>query len=249
MKRPENDKWLDKELSETIGSKETRTDFEQWKQQNPKAVEMLTSRTHRQAVSPGLLITRRIIMSDKNRLWKVAAVVALLCTGIATAAVVGAKIYKWHFTEKDSERGYLLTSEDGRTMTNIPEEWADSPERAVEVKGELDLLEQQEDRELVSVIEREVNGNLSSRSFIYKYVLSDGREIKSSDVIMKDAELKLTEAQEEEVMDLLKEMKYEELDSREEDVMGCTFVFKPSKFILSDGTEVIWTCGRPKDDQ
>ena len=44
MKRPENDKWLDEALSETIGSKETRTDFEQWKQNHPEAVEMLTSR-------------------------------------------------------------------------------------------------------------------------------------------------------------------------------------------------------------
>ena len=44
MKRPENDKWLDKSLSETIGSKETRTNFEQWKQNHPEAVEMLTSR-------------------------------------------------------------------------------------------------------------------------------------------------------------------------------------------------------------
>jgi len=38
MKRPENDQWLDKALSETIGSTETRTDFEQWKQDHPQAV-------------------------------------------------------------------------------------------------------------------------------------------------------------------------------------------------------------------
>jgi hypothetical protein len=44
MKRPENDKWLDEVLSETIGSKKPRTDFEEWKQNHPEAVEMLTSR-------------------------------------------------------------------------------------------------------------------------------------------------------------------------------------------------------------
>jgi len=44
MKSPENDKWLDEALSDVIGSKETRTDFEQWKLQHPQAVEMLTSR-------------------------------------------------------------------------------------------------------------------------------------------------------------------------------------------------------------
>jgi len=47
MKRPENDKLLDEALSETIGSKKSRTNFEQWKQKYPEAVEMLTSRTSR----------------------------------------------------------------------------------------------------------------------------------------------------------------------------------------------------------
>ena len=44
MERPENDKWLDEALSETIGSKVNRTDFQQWKQKHPKAVQMLISR-------------------------------------------------------------------------------------------------------------------------------------------------------------------------------------------------------------
>ncbi|MBN1806291.1 MAG: hypothetical protein JW837_13670 [Sedimentisphaerales bacterium] len=44
MERPENDKWLDDVLSDTIGSKKSRMDFEQWKQNHPEAVEMLTSR-------------------------------------------------------------------------------------------------------------------------------------------------------------------------------------------------------------
>jgi hypothetical protein len=44
MKRPENDKWLNGALEEVIGSKKPRTDFEQWKQNHPQAVEMLTSR-------------------------------------------------------------------------------------------------------------------------------------------------------------------------------------------------------------
>ena len=51
MKTPENDKWLDEALSETIGSKESQTDFEQWRRQHPQAVEMLTSRAHRRISS------------------------------------------------------------------------------------------------------------------------------------------------------------------------------------------------------
>ena len=44
MSSPENDKWLDDALSDAVGSKEKRKDFEQWKLQHPEAVEMLTSR-------------------------------------------------------------------------------------------------------------------------------------------------------------------------------------------------------------
>jgi ferric-dicitrate binding protein FerR (iron transport regulator) len=82
MGRPENNKWLDEALSETIGSKKPRTDFEQWKQDHPEAVEMLTSRTHGHAVSPGPLKTRRIIMTSTIVKLAAAAVVAV-------AAIVG----------------------------------------------------------------------------------------------------------------------------------------------------------------
>jgi len=47
MKRPENDKWLDDALAETIGSKKTEPNFEKWKQGHPQAVEMLTARAAR----------------------------------------------------------------------------------------------------------------------------------------------------------------------------------------------------------
>ena len=40
MKRPENDKWLDDVLSETIGLEKPKADFEQWKQQHPDAVDL-----------------------------------------------------------------------------------------------------------------------------------------------------------------------------------------------------------------
>ena len=61
MKRPENDKWLDEALSETIGSEKPRTDFEEWKQKHPEAVEMLTSR----AKSKGSTIQRPHIIRIK----------------------------------------------------------------------------------------------------------------------------------------------------------------------------------------
>ena len=81
MKRPENDKWLDDALSETIGSEKPWTDFKEWKQNHPEAVEMLTSRVNRQiSASKHPLSIRRIIM--KNQITKYAAVIALICTGV-----------------------------------------------------------------------------------------------------------------------------------------------------------------------
>lgn len=242
MNHPENDKWLDDALSEAIGSDKARTDFEAWKQKHPEAVEMLTSRASREVLEE---IERRQKMFVRKRAWHIAAVIALICTGAVTATVVGIKIHKWRFVDKHPEAGYLLSSEDGLTGRNIPDSWADSPEHAVEIAEEIDLLRKQNDRELVSVIEKEVNGRLISRYFRFKYILSDGREIKSGD---HDPDLKerLTEAQEEELISLLRADEYERLDIKEKEVRGHMFSFERNRFVLNDGTEVIWSVGRPK---
>jgi hypothetical protein len=248
MKRPENDKWLDEALSEVIGSEKPGTDFEQWKQKYPEAVEMLTSRTSRASREVLGEIERSQTMSVRNRSWKIAAVAALICTGVVAAAVVGVKIHKWRFVEKLPEAGYLLVDEDGLKGRTIPESWAESPERAVEVAEELDLLKQQGAGELVSVVEKEVNGKLISRVFISKYVLADGREIKSSD---RDPDFKeqLTEAQDEELTNLLRADEYVTIGFEEKEFRGRMFSFERNRFILSDGTEVIWSAGKPSEDR
>lgn len=77
MKRPENDKWLDEELTNIIGSKKTRTDFEQWKTNHPQAVEMLTSRASRgRSASKSPLSIRNIIM--KSPMTKLAAAAVII---------------------------------------------------------------------------------------------------------------------------------------------------------------------------
>jgi len=94
MKRPENNKWLDEALTETIGSEKPRTDFEQWKQKHPDAVNMLTSRAGKEAtVSPPRLKTRRIIMTSTIIKLAAAAVIAI-------AAIAG--IYQFNDTDKNS---------------------------------------------------------------------------------------------------------------------------------------------------
>ena len=77
MKRPENNKWLDDELTKVIGSEKTEPDFEQWHQSHPEAVEMLTSRVGRQAsASRRPLNIRSIIM--KRPITKLAAAAVIV---------------------------------------------------------------------------------------------------------------------------------------------------------------------------
>ena len=184
----------------------------------------------------------------KNPITKLAAIITLICMGVAAAAVVGIKIHKWRFVGKHPKAGYLLSSEDGLKGRTIPESWAESPERAVEVAEELDLLKQQGAGELVSVVEKEVNGKLISRVFISKYVLANGREIKSSD---RDPDFneQLTEAQDEELIDLLRADEYVTIGFEEKEFRGRMFSFERNRFILSDGTEVIWSDGKPSEER
>ncbi|MCP4262288.1 MAG: hypothetical protein GY774_33020 [Planctomycetes bacterium] len=207
------------------------------------------SEQHRRQLRRQILnrIERRQTMSVKVRSWKYAAVIALICTGVVAATAVGVKIYKWRVIGKHPEAGYLLQSEDGKIVKNIPESWADSPEQALKVEEELTLLKQQDAGELVSVVEKEVNGNLSKRTFIFKYVLADGREIKSSDTD-PDYNESLGDAKGEEIISLLRADEYVTIGFEKKEFRGRMFSFERNRFVLSDGTEVIWSVGRPSED-
>ncbi len=207
------------------------------------------SEQHRRQLRRQILnkIERKQIMFVRKRAWKVAAVIALICTGVVAAAVVGVKIQKYYFVGKHPEAGYLLSSEDGLKGRTIPESWADSPEQAVETAEEIDLLRQQDARELMRVVEKEVNGKLIRRTFIFKYVLADGRVIKSSDTD-PDFNESMTEVEEEELISLLRADEYVTIGFEKKEFRGRTFSFERNRFVLSDGTEVIWSVGRPGED-
>lgn len=190
-------------------------------------------------------------MTDKSRAWKVAAAIALICMGGTAAAVVGARIYKWHVESKHPELGYILRSEDGNNFTNIPETWADSPAQAVEVKEELDIQEQQNNRKLVSVSERTLNG-LLQRSLTYEHTLSNGRVVKTNEAD-PEAPRFLTREQREEIRELWHERLREEggdggATLEERQVKGQTFSFTTWRFTLSDGSDAVYSIGRLKEE-
>ncbi|MCP4610247.1 MAG: hypothetical protein GY845_16175 [Planctomycetes bacterium] len=213
------------------------------------ALPEYVSEQHRRQLRRQILnkIERRQTMSVKVRSWKYAAVIALVCTGVVAATVVGVKIYNYRVVGKHPEAGYLLLSEDGRSMKNIPESWADSPEDALKVDEELTLLKQQDAGELVSVVEKEVNGKLISRYFRFKYILADGREIKSGDYD-PDFHESTTEAQDEELISLLRKDEFVTIGYEEKEFRDHLFSFERNRFVLGDGTEIIWSVGKPSED-
>lgn len=230
-------------------------------------------KSHKTEPLSASLRIRRHKMSGRNRAWKVAAVIALICTGVAAAAVVGAKIYRWHVESKHPEYGYMLRSEDGNKVTNIPESWADSPEHAVKVKEELDLLQQQDKRKLVGVSEYEVNGQLDHRWLSYEYTLSDGQVIRKGEndpdedtprilvgerrdeaerryheILKLESATMTTDPQTGDKLRIITPAEGVVLTIYDQVVQGHVFSFSSRQFSLDDGTKVTWAFGRLSDD-
>lgn len=221
-----------------------------------------SQKTEQASASPKI---RRQKMSDRSRAWKVAAVIAVVIGAGALATTVGLKIRKLYFRGREPDGTYIFSTEpetvdigDGRTVTTSrtvgvtvgPNETIDVEQKIKDLE-EVDLLRQQDtNRELVGVVDTEVNGKLQPRHFSFKYTLSDGRQTKigESDPDTQDRERSLTEAQQDEIISLLRADEYVTIGSEKKEVRGRMFTFKRNRFVFSDGTEVIKSNGRPSED-
>ncbi|MFC1764636.1 hypothetical protein ACFL6U_21530 [Planctomycetota bacterium] len=170
-------------------------------------------------------------------------------------AAAGAKIRMWRFRDKHPKQGYRLVSKDGQATTNIPLSWADSPEHAVRIQEELDLLTQQDNRDLLEVKEIWANGQLDFRILRYEYAISDGQKIKIPDFDPSDpSQWTVIGKRQTELSRLLRERRKQEetgqdiATTEERQVNGRLFTFKKRRFVLSDGTEIIHFTGQPKND-
>jgi acyl-CoA synthetase (AMP-forming)/AMP-acid ligase II len=247
MKRPENNQWLDQALSEVIGSKETRTDFEQWRRNHPQTVEMLTSRTNRKAsTSPGPLKTRRKIMFSRNTIRKVAAILAIVI-GLGTISVVGVNIGRYYYFGRNNDGAHIFHSEDWETVVTLDDNQVTDVEQTRQDLEEIEGLRQQNKRELLQVEITMTDGTLEMRVHVYKYELSDGRTTDMREGVPGGA-YALNEALWEEWLQL-RTGPGEHLGTYEETVEGRVISFKRQRYSLSDGTEVIYSIGYPKDDQ
>ncbi|HUU18513.1 MAG TPA: hypothetical protein VMW72_15285 [Sedimentisphaerales bacterium] len=247
MKRPENDKWLDEALSETIGPEKLGSDFEQWKQKHPEAVEMLTSRVNRQiSASKHPLSIRSIIM--KNPITKIAAVLAIVIAAGAIS-VVGVNIGRYYYyMGRDDDGAPIFRSEDFNVTVTLDDDEVTDVEQARRYLEEMKILSDQGKKELLKVEEMMTDGTLELKVHVYRYELSDGRTIDQREGGSEGA-YALSEALWEEWRQLKKAGPGEDLGTYEETVEGRVFSFKRERFFLDDGIEVIWSCGTPKVDQ
>ena len=249
MRSSENNKWLDEALMDVIGSKETCTDFEQWKQTHPQAVDMLTARADGQASAwPGPPKIRRKIMFVRERPWKIAALIAMVI-GAGAISVVAVNIGRYYYRGQTDDGTHVFHSEDWETVVTL-DEVADVEQTRQDLE-ELEVLRQQDKRELLKVEITMTDDILEKRVHVYKYELADGRIIDMREGAPGGAYAFAfaEKARGQEWRQLRKAGQGEDLGPYEETVEDRVFSFSRERYYLSDGTEVVYSAGYPKDEQ
>ena len=209
------------------------------------------------------------MVSRKKALRIVYVLAALVC--ISALAIAGATYRKWHFKGKE-DGVYIFTAEteetekDGKKVcvarsvmivrstkdkdgVSVPDaDFTINVEQTEKDLEEIDLLRQQDKRELLRVIETEVDSEVG-RTYSYKYVLADGREstMGENDPDEEISE-KVMQVDVKEIWELQHAGKGELLDPAEKEVKGKTFIFERRKLTLDDGREVILSIGTPKEE-
>jgi len=213
--------------------------------------------------------TRRWSMRHPTWKW---AVAALIGVGGITAAVVGVNVGQYYFEGRQADGSYRFRSEQAWVSGSVRDAngveqpiithrttsvavGPDSPDGTLNVEQtrkdleEIDRLRQQDIRRVKAVIDTEAGGSFR-RSLLYEYTVSSGRTfcVGENDPDQKDG-THLTTAQMDELNQLTRTGKGQEAGTEEKQVKGRLFLFQRQRFVLSDGTEVIWSKGTPKDSQ
>jgi len=230
------------------------------------------SHQHQQQLRREVLeeIERKQTMSVRIISWKFAAVAALVCAGVVAATVVGVKIRQYRFEGRDADGIYHFSSEPETiyertyqdpngtkqgvivtTSSTVSLDPDDANGASIEQMQndleEIDLLRQQDARELVRVVDTEVNGQFW-RTCVFKYVLSDGRTrtINEAD---PDKDKPRTPAQMEkdfeEIAHLRKQGLRNVVSVIETDLEGEIHRTLICRYVLADGREVTMGEGDP----
>ncbi len=144
---------------------------------------------------------------------------------------------------------HLFISDDLETIVRMDE--VTDVEQTRRDLEERKILSQQGKKELLRVEETMGTGRM--RVHEYRYQLSDGRTMdmrEGVDLAVDDmAQWEEFKAQLDELRQLRKAGPGEDLGTHEKTVRDRAFSFKRERYFLSDGTEVIWSVGWPKQDQ
>ncbi len=185
MKHPENGKWLDEALSGTIGSEKPGTDFKEWKQNHPEAVEMLTSRADKQAsASPGpLTIRRKIMKKPVTKLAAAAVIIIAVFIGIDQLGTNSSSVVWADVAERfESVPFFNITVYVGEpaTETKKMQIWRSEDSRIRAHEGnKVFFTDLSKDRNKCTIFDRStkklVNGDENLPSFIRRLCGNEGR--------------------------------------------------------------------------
>jgi len=199
---------------------------------------------------------RRLKMSARVRSWKVAAVIAVVL-GLGAISAVGVNIGRVYYRGKSADGthhvfyskggegalgdGFIMMDSNG--VTDVEQTRRDLEE--------MKILSQQGKKELLRVKET-IIGAYRLKTHEYRYRLSDGRtkdigEAASGMPVYSAEQWKEFSPQLKESRQLRDAGPGEDLGTYEQTVEGRIFSFKRERYILGDGTEVIWSVGTPKD--
>ncbi len=202
-------------------------------------------------------IERRRTMSARGRNWKLAAVAAVVL-GAGALSAIGVNIARIHYRGKTEDgAAHIFYSEgdkgtSGEGFIMMDANGVTDVEQTRRDLEEMQGLSEQGKRELLQVKET-VIGDYRLKKHEYRYRLADGRTQEMGEPA--DDMPMYSQEQWGEFRPQLREFwglrdagPGEDLGTYEETIRGRTFTFKRERYVLGDGTEVIWSVGEPKSD-
>ena len=216
---------------------------------------MHESDPHRQQLRRQVLtgLERRQTMFVGKRAWKIAAAIAIVI-GAGAVSVVGVNLGRIYYrgTSDDGTR-HIFYSEDGEGalgegFITTDANGARDVEQTRRDLEEMKTLSQQGKKELLRVEETVMNGTVEMRMHEYKYKLPDGRTEDMREAVKWGGGFD-DEKRWQEWRQLKEAGPGKDLGTHEETVEGRVFSFTRARYVLSDGTEIIWSVGTPKDGQ
>jgi hypothetical protein len=203
-----------------------------------------------EAIDPNDSAVRRSNM--RSTIMRIPAVrviaVALICITIAVVTAVGVDCVRYYYLGKDDTGHHRFDSTDGQNMVTMNDAPGMDPEQARRDIEEMAFLSKQGLRELVKVVRIDVNGQMERKMLVYRYRLADGRIQEIGEIPPENTGPgTLTGPQHSELMRLKDAGPGEDRGAYDEDILGRTFAFTRQRYVLSDGTEVIWAAGTPKN--